>query len=238
MQNPLPQKLDYLSGRFHWVFPDHIPISKYREVEWFARQIKQEIESFISSIQLRSPRHVNALYEQIDHLTFDIVKDYYEAIAQLIGIPDIEDLTSASRYEFFVQRFSLTSAGIESLPSQLDILLGAEMEHNAETPDKEVPTSGDPIIDVMTSLRLTFKHNASSAITTMGITSCLMMLSLAAEQLKLAQEEAERGDKSGMPPNSQESEDIDLEDEPLDPEIENEMRAIASSGLFNMPSLD
>lgn len=238
MNNPSPQKLLYESGRTHWVFPDDIPLCHYKKVEWFSSQLKLEIDSFLNRVKLHNPRHVNALYAEVDRLTFDIVSEYYEAIANLIAIPSYEGLTSASRYQFFVQRLIIGQKGLESHPSQLEILLGAELEQSTEKPNRDVPTSGDPILDIEVSLRLSFKHNASSILTTRGVASCLAMLSLAAEQMRLAQEEAEGESKNSGAIHGKEVGDVDLEDDPIDPDFEKDIQAIASSGLLSVPTMD
>ena len=243
MRNPEPQRLDYIGGEFHYVFPDDIPLVAYNKVCWYAQQARIEIDEFLRTIELRHTVNLKALYEQIDNLVFDLAKPYYVAIAKLAHIPDIDNLTSTSRYEFFVQRLVFEGDQMKQLPSQLDLLLGAESDDGTvEKSDKEVPTSGNLIWDIEVSLRLTFKHNASSMIRTKGLVSCLGMLGQASQQLKMAQDEAEEmyGDKKTGDPfiPVTEADPIGLEHKPLDPTFAKELPAIAKGLNIKMPRFD
>jgi len=243
MKNPDPQRLDYLDGSFHYVFPDDIPLIIYNKVTWYVQQARLAIDKILAIAKI-NPTHVTALYKQIDTLVFDIVIPYYQAIAKLVNIPDVENLTSTSRYEFFVQRVVLDGEKIQQLPSQLDILLGAESgDEQVEKPDREVPTSGDVVCDIEVSLRLTFKHNATSVIKTKGLVYCLMLLGQASQQLKMAQDEAE--EKYGKDGKSSErltpvieGGEINMESRPLDPIFANEKDAILAGVSLRLPSIE
>ena len=244
MKNPDPQRLDYLDGSFHYVFPDDIPLIIYNKVSWYIQQARLEIDELLSLTTI-NPTHINALYEEIDNLVFDVVSPYYQAIAKLVHIPDVDNLTSVSRYEFFVQRLELDGNKILQLPSRLDLLLGAEAgEEHTEKPDKEVPTSGDVVWDLEVSIRLTFKHNASSLIQSRGLVSCLGILQQASQQLKMAQDEADEkydNDKKKSSGDAfipiPEADAIDLESRPLNPIFAREQEAIAASLNIKLPKI-
>lgn len=78
-------------------------------------------------------------------------------------------------------------------------------ESSVDKPETELPSSGDLLWDIETSIRLSFKHNAEGMINTRGLISCLAMLEQASEQMRMAQEEAEKGTEktSGSKPKPQ-----------------------------------
>lgn len=233
MQIPNPQRLDYQNGQFHWVFPDDISLTVHRQVDWYIKQARFEIDKFLATVQFTNFNHLAGVYLQIDTLTYEFTKPYYFAIAKLIGIPRISGLTSESRYRFFIQQLELNEGGLAPRPSQLDILMGCdscEDEDRVES-DKEVPSSGDILFDIETSLRLSFKHNADSLIKERGLVSCLIMMRQASRQLELAQEEAEkdRESPSGQSAHTREASAVTIEREALDPIYVRDREAIAKS---------
>jgi hypothetical protein len=242
MKNPDPQRLDYLDGTFHYVFPDDIPLIIYNKVTWYVQQARMEIDNILKFAKI-NPTHIDSLYKEVDTLVFDVTAPYFSAIAALVNIPNVENLTSTSRYEFFVQRLVLDEGHIQQKPSQLDILLGAGVEdEQVEKSDKEIPTSGDIVCDIEVSLRLTFKHNATSVIRSKGLVYCLMLLSQASQQLKMAQDEAEEkyGDNKSTEKLTPVSEggEINMESRPLNPIFASEKKAILAGVNIPLPEFE
>lgn len=236
MQIPDAQKLEYLNGTFHWVFPDDIPLNSHRKVAWYIQKVREEIDEFLATVQFTNFHHLKGIYHQIDTLTYEFSKPYYFAIAKLINIPRVTSLTPESRYRFFVQQLELTPAGLQSHPSQLDILMGAEScedEDRSSGDNKDVPSSGDVLIDVEASLRLSFKHNADSLILGKGLISCLMLMKQAARQMEMAQEEADKIGKDKPQKNQSpfvaETKAVNIEREALDPTYVRDRPAIAEA---------
>jgi hypothetical protein len=213
MKFPPKQRLDYVDGDFHWVFPDDIPLSKYRKVEHYLSECRAEVNDVLPSLELDAIPSLSYLYSFLDEALWRLYSPYAYAISGLIGIPRPEDIKSVSRYSFFVQRFDVNpEEGLICLSSRLELVLG---EGCYETPevksDTKVPTSGDLIWDIETSIRLSFKHNAEGMINERCLISCLAMLEQASEQMKMAQEEAENSGKtSNSKPNIEKSKGMEV----------------------------
>lgn len=237
MRQPSPERLDYEDGSFVYVFPDDLPLDRYREVQFYFDQIENEKNEFLSTVKIPIPQSIDQCVRQLDSLLYSLIEPYVQSISQILGIAAPELLTPKSRYFFFVHKIELGDQ-IEARSSGLNLLMGAEA-YKEEEEEKSDPleSSGDNIWDIEVDLRLSFKHNADSIIKTRGIISCLGMLRQAARRMAAAQKEAEKSSKGGSSPllEGNESNEPKIEEKVLDPKFAREEAGIVKALNLVLP---
>lgn len=239
MRQPSPERLDYEDGSFVYVFPDDLPLDRYREVQFYFDRIENEKNEFLSTVKIPIPQSIDQCVRQLDSLLYSLIEPYVQSISQILGIAAPELLTPKSRYFFFVHKIELGDR-IEARSSGLNLLMGAEAYDEKEVDNSNpIESSGDVVWDIETSLRLSFKHNATSIIKTRGIISCLGMLEQAAKQMAAAQKEAEKSSnrKDGSSPllEGNESNEPKIEEKALDPKFAREEAGIVKALNLVLP---
>ena len=240
MRNPPPQRINYGDGSFVYVFPDDIPLLNYRKVEFYLVKIAEQVENYFQTCSLTAESlsaGIDNLIRRLDVALFEArLRPYLQSICDLVGIKNLEDMDRVSRYRFFVGDFIPNEDNyIETAPSGLSILLGARAWEDIEESEeaKDVPTSGDKIWDIETSLLLTFKKNADHVVRTKGVVSAIAMLRQAAAQMELAHREAEKmagkSGKSGAPSRQKAPEPSRVEAAPLEEDFAQSVGAMAGA---------
>ena len=186
-------KLNYIDGDFDLIFVPNIKNLKYL----FALYL--EFKKAIAG-------EVAYPMEESDELLFPKYKNYYLKIGNLLNIREVDKLDVLDRHQFFICTEPITKMikGKEERIlglSNLEKLLGYDYpnENNNESlnkSNKELPSTGNVILDVMTASLLTFKiPNLENYYTLKELS---LMISQAANLQKLAEkgEELEDGDEN------------------------------------------
>lgn len=133
-------KLEFTDRTLTWI---DLPMANYRR----AWAIYQDLRSHLAGI--------DTTMIELEPTLHPIARHHYQAIASLtLPTFDPDDLTSRSRWEFFIGSVDgQTLSGFEQL-------LGLSIAATDERPSPPACTTGDPALDVEVDLLLVFKEQA------------------------------------------------------------------------------
>lgn len=168
------------SDDFILIFQEDIPLSIHRRV----RGYHQEFRRAIAGYKIYP-------FNEADTVLYHQFRYYYEAIGKLINL-SAGDIDPESRHRFFV--CTEPADGTVGL-SGLEQLMGySQVVEDQETDISEsgVPTTSDPVLDILTDIYLTFKSGASNLVQNYSIEQLCAIANCANEKLRVANESIER----------------------------------------------
>ena len=169
-------RLDFVDNHFQLLFKSDIPAIKHQRIRAYHLELLQEL----SGMPVWPPDEV----AEVLYKNFPL---HYQKVGELLGL-ECDRLTDESRHLLLVCTAPVgEDESVRPGLSQIEQLMGYSLEKSAEVvvdDGREVPTTGDYVLDVKTDLYLIFKRHAPKLWEIHSLEECALLCKQANERMK------------------------------------------------------